>query len=69
MAKTWKITATYGAGKHSRPEVYYVTADTLYDAFHGYYKTYGMKCLTEIQITEVKHNERSEGIPGADQVV
>lgn len=65
--KSWKITATYGAGKHKSVEEYYVKADTLYDAFFIYYKTYGMKCLTEIQITEVKHDEQSEGISGADR--
>lgn len=67
MDKSWKITATYGAGRHRSVEDFYVKADTLYDAFHSYYKTYGMKCLTEIQITEVKRNEQSEGIPGADR--
>lgn len=67
--KSWKIMATYGAGKRRSTQDFYVKADTLYDAFFRYYKTYGMKCLTEIQISEVKHNEQGEGIFGADQVV
>lgn len=67
MDKSWQIMATYGAGRRRSTQDFYVKADTLYDAFFIYYKTYGMKCLTEIQITEVKHDEQSEGIPGADR--
>lgn len=66
MDKMWKVEAVYGQGS---AEVYYVHAGTLYEAFQRYYTIYGMKCLTEITITEVRRNERSEGVSGENQMV
>jgi hypothetical protein len=54
MDKTWKVTATIKTGFTHE---FYATAETLYDAFIGYYKLFGTKHLTGIRITEVKRDE------------
>lgn len=44
-------------------------ADTLPKAFKKFARQWHMEDVLEISITEVKSDERSEGISGADQAV
>ena len=56
MDKTWKVTVAYRFAPDTY-ETYYVKGETLYDAFHNYYKLWGTKHLMAIKITEVKQDE------------
>ena len=57
MVKTWKVEAEYFDFNPGFRDVYFIPAETLYDAFHCYYKNFGTKLLVEIKITEVQNNE------------
>ena len=67
MDKTWKVSTSCASTEFTH-EIH-VKAETLYDAFAKYDWLFGTTHLTKIRITEVKQNERSEGIPGTHQVV
>ena len=62
MSKVWKVKAAIVTMNPDNMQEFYVRAETLYDAFTNYYKLFGTKHLVAITITEVKQNERSEGI-------
>ena len=57
MVKTWKVEAEYFDFNPGFRDVYFIPAETLYDAFHSYYKNFGTKLLVEIKITEVSNDE------------
>lgn len=63
--KAWSVTARYPYVSISTV----VYAATLPKAFRRYSRKWHMDDLLEISITEVKSDERSEGVSGADQVV
>ncbi len=46
-----------------------VEAATLPEAFRRFSRQWHMEDVLEISITEVESDERSEGVPGADQAV
>lgn len=63
--KTWNVTARTEYCTIFVP----VDAATLPGAFKKFSRQWHMDDVVEISITEVKSDERSEGVSGADQVV
>lgn len=63
--KTWNVTARTDYCTISER----VEAAALPEAFRRFSRQWHMDDVLEISITEVKSDERSEGIPGADQAV
>ncbi len=63
--KAWRVTAEFPYTGVSTV----VYAGSLHKAFRKFSRQWHMDDVLEISITEVKSDERSEGIPGADQAV
>lgn len=63
--KTWNVTAKTDYCTILMP----IDAATLPGAFRKFARHWHMEDVLEISITEVKSDERSEGISGADQTV